>query len=376
MARLLRMLLAQNRCRNLWDTWPTGLTAAHDEWTMLKILTRLFPDKRAKAPTAFEQFDQTYLTDNPDVASAVARGDFKTGAEHWLIQGAKEGRLYGHLVSSEAMTPVLQQLETLRANLQASQNRIDQLEALLVEHPAFASRGRLNVGFPSPAVSIVMPTWNRANIVSDAISSVLAQRYTDWELIIVDDGSADETAAVIATFLHDKRIRYEYVPHGGQSRARNVGMQLARGELIAYLDSDNLWYPDFLYTAVTAFAADDGLDVAYGALVSDVHLKDRKLLFEPFDRARLLQGNFIPMTTLVHRRRLAERCGGFDENLEALEDWDLILKYTEHKPALAIPVIASRCRVVDEKRVSDSNQARLASAFDLIRSKWIDKNNT
>jgi hypothetical protein len=328
---------------------------------MLETFKFLFGKRKAKSLVDFEALEKAYLEANADVAEAVAFGTFKSGSEHWLRHGAKEGRAFGSLASTEFFSSKIQSLEA----------RINQLETLLTEHPAFFSRGALNTMFPSPAVSIIMPTWNRASVLSDAITSIQAQRFIDWELIVVDDGSTDDTPQVVDAFLPDKRIRYHRIDHAGQSVARNFGLKAASGELVAYLDSDNLWYPDFLSAMVPAFAADEALDVAYGALISDVHLKDRKILFEQFDRARLLQGNFIAMTTLVHRRKLFEQWGGFDERLSKLEDWDLILKYTQHKPAQAIPVIASRCRVVDKKRVSDTQSLMQGAAFALVRSRWL-----
>jgi glycosyltransferase involved in cell wall biosynthesis len=256
---------------------------------------------------------------------------------------------------------------SLNERIEILLGRVNQIEALLTEHPLASSRGRLNSGFVSPVVSVIMPTWNRADFISDAIASVQAQSFSDWELIVVDDGSADDTRDVVSSFAADNRVHYVSQAHAGQSVARNRGLREARGELIAYQDSDNIWYPDFLTVAVTKFAAEPDVLCAYGALISEVHLSDRRILFEPFDRERLRHANFIAMTTLVHRRALYMRHGGFDETLGTLEDWELVLRYTQEAPAVPLPVLASRCRVVDAKRVSEKSHE---DSYKRIRGRW------
>lgn len=101
-------------------------------------------------------------------------------------------------------------------------------------------------------VSIILPTYNRANQVGKAIESVLAQTYEDFELIVVDDGSTDETEKVVTSYK-DCRIRYHRMPeNGGQSRARNCGMKLARYDYLAFEDSDDLWRPGKLKAQMEA----------------------------------------------------------------------------------------------------------------------------
>lgn len=231
--------------------------------------------------------------------------------------------------------------------------RIERLEVLLLEHPQARATIRPVESFPSPVVSVVMPTWNRAQVVGEAIRSVQAQSFTDWELIVLDDGSTDHTAATMAAFNGDPRIRYVPRPRAGHAAARNEALALTRGALIAYCDSDNLWYPGFLAAAVAAFAADPGLESLYGAMVTEVHHAGEWLVFEPWDRARLERSNFIDISAFMHRRALYERLGGFDPAILRLEDWDLILRYTAASPPLRLPVLAVRYRAVDSIRMTD-----------------------
>jgi glycosyltransferase involved in cell wall biosynthesis len=251
----------------------------------------------------------------------------------------------------------------------AASERITKLE-LLLEHPDVFAVSREESPFTSPVVSIVMPTWNRGRVIGAAIRSVQAQRFSDWELIVVDDGSTDDTAAVMSTFAQDTRIRYFRQEHAGQCKARNHGLTHARGRLIAYLDSDNVWYPGFLAAAAGAFAAKPETDCLYGAMVTDAHGEGERVLFRPFDRDRLLAGNYIGTSTFMHRRELIARYGAWDEDLDMLEDWDLILRYTAHAPPYRLPALAVRYRVVDATRVSVTADPGPAAAR--IRAKWID----
>lgn len=92
----------------------------------------------------------------------------------------------------------------------------------------------------SPLVSIVMPTYNRAGLIAETIESIQQQTYRNWELIIVDDGSVDNTADIIEN-IHDDRIRYYKTQHLGMERARKTGLDKSNGELIGFMDSDDLW---------------------------------------------------------------------------------------------------------------------------------------
>src|SRR6516225_5774559 len=101
---------------------------------------------------------------------------------------------------------------------------------------------------PEPAVSIVLPTYNRARFLPQALESIRAQTWTDWELIIVDDGSCDDTAAVVRRLAAetDRPVRYVWQENGGPAAARNAGLDLARGTYVAFFDSDDYWLPHHL----------------------------------------------------------------------------------------------------------------------------------
>jgi glycosyltransferase involved in cell wall biosynthesis len=215
-------------------------------------------------------------------------------------------------------------------------------------------------------VSVIMPTWNRAAVIGEAVASVVAQKYRDWELLIVDDGGTDDTEAVIGRFLGDVRVRYLKIPHRGAAGARNAGLAAAGGGLIAYLDSDNVWEPHYLAAMVRVFA-DPAVGCAYAALVLGEE-GERRILWTPFDRDALLAANFIDMNVFMHRRGLLDACGGFDEGLRRMIDWDLILRLTEAGPAVAVPVIGARYRTHAGNRITTGES--FSEAYRKIRAKW------
>ena len=261
--------------------------------------------------------------------------------------------------------------EAAQLRLQELQQRVEQLELLLLNDPLPVPGAPIlmQAGFTSPVVSVLLPVHNRARGVTEAIASVQSQRFADWELIVIDDGSTDGSADAVAAFAADPRIRYFHQAHRGRAVAHNRALAEARGPLVAYLDSDNLWYPDFLLTAVAAFAANPTMQCAYGALVSDVHsATGERILFAAFDRQRLLESNFIDGNTFIHRRSLAVTHGGADEALNRLIDWDIVLRYTRDVPTHRLPVLAARYRVIDEQRVSSVNP--MGPNYLRIRKKW------
>ena len=131
----------------------------------------------------------------------------------------------------------------------------------------------------SPLVSVVMATYNRAKLLPRAIVSLGAQSYTNWELIILDDGSTDETADVVAALMaQDPRIRYQWQKNGGLTTARNAGMKLATGAMLTFLDSDDEYAPAHLKLRVDYLAAHPDIELLHGGVAivggSD-HVPDR-----------------------------------------------------------------------------------------------------
>jgi glycosyltransferase involved in cell wall biosynthesis len=179
-------------------------------------------------------------------------------------------------------------------------------------------------------VSVVMPTWNREHTIGHAIRSVRSQTHQNWELLIGDDGSTDNTEEVVAAF-GDSRIRFTKLPKANGAVARNHGLRSASGELIAFLDSDNIWSPDYLSTVVAAMADDPEVDMLYTALL-DMTLNgdavtDTRIHYRDFDFASLAYRNYIDLNTICIRAKVPKMLGYFDPSLPRQQDWDLVVRY-------------------------------------------------
>jgi glycosyltransferase involved in cell wall biosynthesis len=190
-----------------------------------------------------------------------------------------------------------------------------------------------------PLVSVIIPSHNRAWILKEAIDSVFAQRFRDFELIIVDDGSTDNTPELLAAYT---TLRVARQDHSGVSAARNRGISLARGRYVAFLDSDDLWLPDKL-SAQTAFfrKRPDALIcqteetwIRNGVQVNPKrrHIKPSGMIFE--DSTRLC---LVSPSAVMIRRSLFDQVGVYDERLPACEDYDLWLRTTCRFPVYLLP---------------------------------------
>ncbi len=190
----------------------------------------------------------------------------------------------------------------------------------------------------TPAVSVILPTYNRAWCLRRAIVSVLAQTWTDFELLVVDDGSTDNTADVVAS-IGDARVRYiKAERNAGVSAARNLGVQQARAELIAFQDSDDEWRVEKLERLVGAVRADTGL-VACGHICVD----DMSMSFlgidspeEVLDVTGMVVLRLPGASRWLVRRQLVVDLGGFDVELDCFEDWELALRISERQRVLFV----------------------------------------
>ena len=193
---------------------------------------------------------------------------------------------------------------------------------------------------PNPAVSVIIPTYNRAPQLRSAIASVLSQTFSNLDLIIVDDGSKDETADVVRSFVDD-RIRYFYQRNQGQAIATNEGMGKVRGEWIAFLDSDDVWLPNKLEMQLQAL---NQFGPARQACFTDAnYVNNPQLRTTAFKRAKmhfrtevgvlrntsmylLTDPHGIYVQSLVMRADLLKRVDGFDPTLRIFLDKDFIFR--------------------------------------------------
>lgn len=176
-------------------------------------------------------------------------------------------------------------------------------------------------GLESGLVSVVIPVYNGEAFLPWAVESVLAQTYARWELVLVDDGSQDGSAAMCRAFAdRHPRVRYLYQENQGPAAARNAGLALCRGEFAAFLDCDDAWLPQKLAQQMPLFA-----DPEVGLVYTSIFLRQGQELIDKtpdkiFHRGRcfaeILKYNFIPNSSVVVRRSLLERTGPFDQRRE------------------------------------------------------------
>lgn len=226
-----------------------------------------------------------------------------------------------------------------------------------------------------PLVSIVMPTYKRASSIGKAIESVIQQSYQNWELVIIDDGGNDGTDKVVASY-DEPRIRYESLPQNqGVSAARNRALELAEGELICYLDSDNVWHSQFLLLMAGVFCEKPEFDTAYSAqyLYKKGAEKPYAMRYGLFNKTLLLNRNYIDMNCFMHRRKLYDTLGGFDQNLRRLVDWDMMIRYTEEKRPYAVPAILSDYFFNDGEETITVSES-LSDALQGLHNKNIEQN--
>lgn len=188
-----------------------------------------------------------------------------------------------------------------------------------------------------PKVSIIIPTYNRASVLSRAIESVLLQDMTDWELIICDDCSIDNTKDIVSRYLeNDDRIKYICAEsNGGPAMARNIGIGMALGEYVAFLDSDDEWYPDKLLKQVKMM---DSQPLSVGICIGGAYIiknKDysKKILYSPKREweedtyNRYISGKIKFLTpTILIRKTCLDDYGMFDPHMRVYEDIEILIR--------------------------------------------------
>jgi glycosyltransferase involved in cell wall biosynthesis len=191
-----------------------------------------------------------------------------------------------------------------------------------------------------PRVSAIISTHNRKDFVLEAVESVLAQTYGDYELIVVDDGSTDGTGEVLKRY--GEHVHYSYQAHQGVSMARNRGLELAHGEFVAFLDSDDLWLPKKLRIQVAFMDEHPEAQICYTDEIwirrgVRVNPKKKHAKYSGWVYPHCLPLCIISPSSALMRRGLFEQVGTFDPQLPVCEDYDLWLRVASHCPVFFIP---------------------------------------
>jgi carbamoyltransferase len=179
-----------------------------------------------------------------------------------------------------------------------------------------------------PVISIVTPSFNQGAYLEKTIASVFSQEYPRLEFVVQDGGSTDETADVLARF-RDKLHYCEMRKDNGQAHAINLGFAHTSGEIMAYLNSDDLLLPGAMHAVAAYFTAHSDVDVVYGhRVLIDRHGDETgRWVLPPHDDAALKWLDVVPQETLFWRRRIWDKVGGIDEQFRFAMDWDLLLRF-------------------------------------------------
>lgn len=219
-----------------------------------------------------------------------------------------------------------------------------------------------------PKVSVIIPTYNREKYIAETINSVLNQTFSDYETIVVDDGSTDNTERVIREEFADKVI-YLSKSNGGPASSRNMGMRVAKGEYIAFLDSDDLWLPEKLEIQTRFMDAHPEIGLTYSWALnfrqsSNGKIEDLCLAIcrDTPNLKRLLTGNCILLLTAMLRKTCLEDVGLFDEgkDLIGLEDYEYWIRIAMSYHIAYIPRVLARYRVHDENLWAGASTRQVA----------------
>ena len=230
-----------------------------------------------------------------------------------------------------------------------------------------------------PSVSVIVPVKNGKEYIHEALASILLQEYEDFETLVIDDGSTDFDYDTLS--LIDKRIKVLHLEGLGVSCARNYGMTLARGDFIAFLDADDVWFPGKLQAQISYFHANPDVGVVFGQFLrwyadstgefkaADLIWSDCSLLCDAeVERSgwlytKLLMGLLVGMNTAVIRRTVYEQIGGFNESMRIGEDYDFWLRASRVAPmhSLSGPVALYRIHPASamHKIAKENHMARL-----------------
>ena len=226
-----------------------------------------------------------------------------------------------------------------------------------------------------PSVSVVLPTRSRLGLLSEAVRSVCAQTMPPAELLIIDDGSQGDVHSAIRPVIDHAHfpIKVRPGPGRGPGPARNVGVTAARGDLIAFVDDDDIWQPEKLAWQTSWFAADASLGLVGTEAERTAVPRQVKLSGSPPRRLRrvprsaLVRANPLVTSSVVARRECFDTCGGFDESLTLAQDWEMWLRIARHWQVAVVPAPLTIYRVHAEQRSRDRVEMRGCEAEVLRR---------
>lgn len=200
-----------------------------------------------------------------------------------------------------------------------------------------------------PLVSVIIPSYNSGEYITETINSILKQSYKNIEIIVVDDGSTDRTARILQNYIKNNNIKYILQENRGVSRARNTGIASSKGGIVALCDADDVWVENKLELQVPLFNNQDVALVYGGTEVFgddiDIDMDHSKAFKRGGIFDDLMRGNFICTSSTLIRKEVIKKVGGFDEKLKFVEDLDLWLRITSKYKADFTPERVVKYRI-------------------------------
>lgn len=222
--------------------------------------------------------------------------------------------------------------------------------------------------------SVIIPSYNRGKVVVRAINSVLNQTYQDFEIIVVDDGSEDNTEIAVKN-IGDNRIKYVRQKNSGACVARNTGIEHSQGLYVSFLDSDDEWFPQMLEKQLALYNSDSEI----GCIYSNLQVVDGVGRTYPFGKSFGVQGNcysevlrqgyMAPTSVLSAKRTCFDKIGFFDVNLPASQDDDMCFKLSKHYKVGYIPEYMAIMNVEQVNRISNNPQ-KVAEGWWMLWNKY------
>ena len=231
-----------------------------------------------------------------------------------------------------------------------------------------------------PEVSVIIPMYNASRFIVEALQSVFDQTFKDWEIIVVDDGSTDDSRQIIEKYR--ERLKYFWQENGGPSKARNYGIRESSGEYIAFLDADDVWFPSKLGKQINAFRR----NAALGMVLTDNSLFDEHGIYRTSvgKRNYLMRGNIIKnifirtgvvTSTVMVRKDVFNTIGLFEEELRIAEDDNMWIRIAAHYDIELIdePLLKFRDHRFRTMRTSDNIEECVLENIQLLTSKYGDR---
>ncbi|GHM99862.1 hypothetical protein WSM22_13520 [Cytophagales bacterium WSM2-2] len=221
----------------------------------------------------------------------------------------------------------------------------------------------------NPFFSIIIPTYNRSALIGRTLNSVLEQIFFDFEIVLVDDGSTDDTLSAVTSYLSDNRTRYFKIKNSERGAARNYGVKQSQGTYVTFLDSDDIFMPWHLKTAFEKIELCDfppAFHLGYEILHPNGQIDSLPLLPSPVNE-KLLEGNFLSCMGVFLRREIAIQ-NPFDEDrsLSGSEDYELWMRIASRMPILAFEEVTSRLINHDERSVTTAAPKKLIERISLL----------